>query len=652
MNLQQAVNLYIKSRKDYYQAGTSNLSDQDYDTLEDFIKKQDPDHPALAKIGHEPSPIWEKGIHNIPMGSLNKCTTTEEFEKWGQKFLNDTFVLQYKLDGLSLSLDYEKGKFIQAITRGDGLKGEIISSNVRLMRGFKENISDFSGSIRAEILIFKNNFERINSILSEEKKYSNARNAAAGISRRLDGMYCQYLNIIYYDILKPLSEDEKINELEKMGLPTPFCKKGSLKDMINIFEKIKNSREQIPFNIDGVVIKICSLETQKKLGSLNNKPKFQIAWKFDPPGAITELLHVSWEIGRTGNITPVAHFKPVDIEGTTVRNSTLHNIAEIHKLKIGIGDIITIVKRGDIIPKIESVLEHHNKPIEIPTRCPCCNEILVNDDTRLMCVNDICDAKNFQRIMNFIKITKIEGFGGALAEKLYDIGKLRSISDIFSLKQEDIAGIEGWGERSARNILANLALLRHSLDPITFLASMGIPTLSTSTAEDLWAKYGSINKILGATIEDICTIKGYSTVSATKIVQGLRFWAPQIQAILGQIELQIVSSGGRLAGKSFCFTGEMSQPRSFFQGLVTKHGGKNDPTVTKTTTYLVCNENKGSSKSRKAEQCGVKIINEQQFLDLLGETTPKKPKLVTVSMFEEDKQENIFNNLKKGDESF
>lgn len=275
--------------------------------------------------------------------------------------------------------------------------------------------------------------------------------------------------------------------------------------------------------------------------------------------------------------------------------------------------------------------------IEIPTRCPCCNEILVNDGIRLMCVNDICDAKNFQRIVNFIKTTKIDGFGEALAEKLFDLGKLRSISDIFTLKKEDIAEIEGWGERSAGTILANLTLLRHSLDPTTFLASMGIPSISTSTAEDLWTKYSSVDKILEATVEDICTIKGYSTISATKIVQGLKFWTPQIRAVLGQIKLRVASSsGGKLANQSFCFTGEMSQPRSFFQGLVTKHGGKNDSTVTKITTYLVCNENKGSSKSRKAEQYGVKIINESQFMGLIGEIISQKPKLVTKSLFDDE----------------
>jgi DNA ligase (NAD+) len=272
--------------------------------------------------------------------------------------------------------------------------------------------------------------------------------------------------------------------------------------------------------------------------------------------------------------------------------------------------------------------------IEVPTRCPSCGELLVNNEIQIHCVNEYCDARIFQRIMNFIKVTKIDGFGEALVEKLWALGKLRSISDIFLLKQEDIANIEGWGERSAGNILTNLALLRYSLDPVTFLASMGIPSLSTSTAEDLWKKYGSIPKIMSATVEDISTMDGYSNISAKKIVKGLEIYWQQIHGVLKHITLQeSKSAGGKLAGQSFCFTGEMSQPRSFFQNLVTKHGGKNDSTVTKTTTYLVCNENKGSSKSRKAEQYGVKIINEQQFMGLIEESVPKK--LTLNSLFEE-----------------
>lgn len=629
----------------YYNSGHSLISDQEYDSIRATLKAVDPEHPYFEKVGEKPSSLWEKATHEIPMGSLDKVHTEQEFIKWAEKFPGENFIIQPKMDGLSLGEKYENWKLFQAITRGDGVTGEDITVNVRKMRLFQEpkaspikQLDEGSFSARCEIILSKDDLERINStILEKNDTYKNCRNAASGISRRLDGKHCKFLTRYYYDILTPhpLDEYAKIHLLKTMGFPSLPYALGDIKMVISTFNHFKETRDKLGFNIDGVVVKINSWKKQQELGSNKGRPRGQIAWKFDPPGAATYLRRVTWEVGRTGVITPLGWVEPVEIDGSTISKVTLHNIAEIKRLGIGIDDLVMIIKAGDIIPKTASVLEHQNKPLEIPTRCPCCNEILVNDDIRLMCVNDFCDAKNFQRIVNFIKTTKIDGFGEALAEKLFDAGKLRLLSDFFKLKAEDISGIEGWGEKSASTILANVGGLR-SMDPATFLASMGIPSLSTSTAEDLWAKYGDIEKILQATVEDICTIKGYQEVSATKIVEGLKFWAPQIKNILEHVELKMSSGGGKLTGQSFCFTGEMSQPRSFFQGLVTKHGGKSDSTVTKTTTYLVCNENKGSSKSKKAEQYGVKIINEQQFLDIAGEIIPQKPKLVTKSLFDEE----------------
>jgi DNA ligase (NAD+) len=274
--------------------------------------------------------------------------------------------------------------------------------------------------------------------------------------------------------------------------------------------------------------------------------------------------------------------------------------------------------------------------LQIPTHCPACGTLLINDNIRLMCPGDSCVGKNFQRILNFIRVIKIDSFGESLAEKLYEQGKLTNLADIFTLTKEDISSIGGWGEKSAETIMVNIKGLK-KMNPAIFLSALGIPSLSTSTAEDLWKKYGSMDALKGASIEDICTIKGYSTISATKIVEGLKLFDDQISEILNHVELLDISKGGKFSGLAFCFTGEMSQPRSYFQGLVTKMGGKNDSTITKATTFLVCNENKGSSKSRKAEQFGVKIINEAQFLEMVGEVleTEKKPKLVTKSLFEE-----------------
>ena len=463
----------LELKESYYQGNGSDLTDQEYDALEEAFKKMEPNHPFFSTVGYNCKSIWEQAEHSIPMGSLFKINSEEDFIKWSDKFKNILLCLQYKIDGLSVSLDYKDGVFERAITRGNGFSGEIISPNVLMMTGLKFKVPEiFNGSIRAEIVLFKEKFNKLNDLLAE--KYSNPRNAAAGISRRLDGKYSQYLTLVCYDITGSMDEQDKIEKLKKWGFYTTPCSTGSIKDIISYFNDLKEKRVNLEFNIDGAVVKICSTSIQNDLGSVDNRPKGQIAWKFDPPSAATYLNRVTWECGRTGVITPLGWVEPVEIDGSTISKVTLHNVAEIKRLRIGLEDLVNLTKRGDIIPKIESVLEHKNVPIEIPTRCPTCNEVLVNDDIKLMCVNDICSAKNFLRIMNFIKVNKIDSFGESLAEKLFESGKLVYISDIFNLKTEDISGIEGWGEKSAETIIKNINGIK-KMPPAVFLASLGIP---------------------------------------------------------------------------------------------------------------------------------------------------------------------------------
>ena len=639
--LNEIAKKLLKADTAYYNTGHPIMTDQEYDSLRETLKAYDSKHPYFEKVGDKPSSLWEKATHDIFMGSLEKVHTEEDFLKWAEKFKNETFIIQPKIDGLSLSQRFDGGLFVQAITRGDGITGEDITPNVQKMYGFVKTpvpdldkfktSSDFS--VRCEIVLNQEDLERINSV-SDEDPYKNCRNAASGISRRLDGKFCKYLGMICYDVSAILDEDEKIEFLKKLGFFVVPCVTGNIEKMIEVYNKFKKEeRDRLPYGIDGMVIKINSWEKQKELGLVNNRPKGQIAWKFDPPSAATILREVTWEVGRTGVVTPLGHVEPVEIDGSTIQKVTLHNIAEIKRLGIGIGDLVMLVKRGDIIPKIETVIEHKNTPIAIPVKCPACKSVLDNNEIQLFCNNDSCPAKNFQRIMNFIKAAKIDNFGEALVERFYDMGKIRSIADIFTLKKEDISGLEGWGEKSADTIISNINS-RKKMDPAIFLASMGIPTLSDKTAEDLIKKFGTLDRTRTATVKEISTIKGYSTVSANSIVSGLKSFEKQITEVLKHIEFQI-QAGGKLLGKSFCFTGEMTKPRSFYQSLVTKHGGKNDSSVTKTTSYLVCNEDKGSSKSRKAEQYGISIITEQLFMELVGETLPNKPKLVPNSLFDE-----------------
>ena len=631
------VEKMVKAREAYYNTGTSVMSDQEYDALEASLVQHDPLNPILEKVGHTPSETWVKGQHNIPMGSLEKGHSQQDIRKWAKKYKDQKFIMQLKLDGLSVSLDYEGEVFKRALVRGDGVEGEDISDNVRLMKNFKEDI-EYGGpevSVRAEMIISKEDFERINLSLSEKDKYSNPRNAASGISRRLDGKYCKYIQLIFYDISEPVDEDKKLEMLEFIGLPIPSPHKiGDLETIISAFEKFKLIRPTLPFDIDGVVVKVCSNAVQQAEGAIRNRPKAQRAWKFEPPGAVTTLLKVVWDVGRTGVVTPLAWLEPVQIEGSKISRVTLHNVDFIKKSNIGINDLIMLEKAGDVIPYFRSVIEHKGMPVEIPTHCPCCHAELVNDGIKLMCPNDACPRKNFNRILNWIKVAEIDTFGESLAEELSMVGKLNKIADLYRLTRQDISDLEGWGDLSADTIIKNIDKIR-ILKPTVFLAALGIPKISGSTAEELLKAFGSIESLMEKSVEDIIKLKGFSDVSANNVVAGIAKYKDEICDLLTIVSLEDKKeASGKLSGMSFVFTGAMVQPRSFYQKLVEKNGGKNLSTVTKETTYLVCNENKGSSKSVKAEQFGVKIISEQEFLDIVGVGIPKAgPTIESLPLF-------------------
>lgn len=640
MDLSKTIKKIIEADRAYYSTGHTIMTDQEYDALKDYIKKEDPDHPILAKVGSTPSSAWEKCEHEMRMGSLNKVYTEEDARKWSQKFPNAIFTGQHKLDGLSISLVYRKSKLIRAVTRGNDKKGEVITPNVLRMKGVVPEIksTNFDGSIRAEILLPKKDFKRINECLPEDKQYSNPRNAAAGISRRFDGKFCQYLCVAPYDFVYHVpfelefnleeDEDEKMKQLNHMGFKVTGQSVGDIEEMIKTYNYIKSARENYPFGIDGVVIKVCSRDIQKKLGLSRGRPRAQIAWKFDPPGAITQIKEVTWDVGRTGVVTPLAWVNPVEIDGSVIGKATLHNVAEIARLSVGIGDMVMLVKAGDIIPKITSVIEHNSpkKVIEIPTHCPACSSELENNGTQLFCRFEGCPRKNFQKILNYIKVTKIDNFGEALIDKLFESGKVQFIADIYILTEDDISEIEGWGKKSAAEIISNIQKTK-KMKPSILLSAVGIPGISYQTAEKLLKAFGSVNKIRIASESDIASLSGFSNKSATNIVSGMKTFGSQIHQLLEYIELTDDSENhsGSLSGMSFCFTGEMKHPRSYYQKVVEQNGGGNKSSVTKNLSYLVCNEDKGSTKSQKAHKYGVKVISEQEFFNLIGGESQSQP---------------------------
>jgi len=623
----------IKNAKKAYYEGSPTISDKEYDALEEALKAINPTHPILATVGHPPSSTRVKATHIIPMGSLQKIHTQEDFDSWVERAPDNDLVLQWKMDGSSISIEYSDSHFVRAITRGDGSEGEDISDNVPLMSGFQKVIQDFTGAVRCEVMMDKDTFEKLNDCLPEEDRYENTRMAAAGISRRLDGLYSNQLHLFAYDLSTdgPLKETDKLLLLKNMGFDTPEQWIGPPEFIKKAFKGLSEIRPTLRYSIDGAVVKIDDYDVQQALGWVDGRPKGQVAWKFEPPGAITQFIKETWDVGRTGVVTPLAHLEPVRIDGSTISKATLHNVAQIKRLGIGYGDTVMLTKRGDIIPAIEEVLEHKGKPIEIPTQCPACQSTLDNDGVRLFCRNDHCHGKTFYRILNWIKVAKIDGFGESLAAALRDLCCLNEIQDIYRLNGL-ISQLPGWGLNSEEKIIGKIQDSK-TMSAEVFLTALGIPGLSTKTAEDLLKAFKTLDGVRKASYDDVMALKGFAQISAYKVVDGLMKFSQEIDALLKIVTIASKAQG-KLSGKTFCFTGAMSQPRSVYQGLVTKHGGQNLSGVTKDLNYLVCNEDNGSSKSQKAAKLGTRIISEKDFLDMVGEESTQQPAMEMPSLFE------------------
>lgn len=650
------------ANRSYYNGRPPIMTDEEYDGLKNTLREIDPGHTLLSKVGYQPedNTPWKKASHQMPMGSLNNVFNEEDFRKWTTRFSPGTrFTAQPKLDGASLEIIYDSGLLKQGITRGDGTEGEDITRNVRKMVNVpgKLETSSYSGSIRGEILLSKDDFEAINEQLSEDEQYSNPRNAAAGICRRLDGKYSDRLLFLPYDMTYKMleeygidsqeDEDMKLEVLKNLGFKKPLQVIGDTDKMVEAYTEMGKRREQYPFNIDGVVIKVCSGKIQQEQGIVGGCPRAQIAWKFDPPGALTTFKEETWDVGRTGVITPLAWLEPVEIDGSTISKATLHNLDEIERLGIGRGDTVMVVKAGDIIPKITRVIEHRGNPIIIPTECPSCKSMLERDGPMLYCRNDLCPRKNMHRIMNFIKVAKIDGFGEALVNELLDKSRLPDgIRSIYSdLKTEHIADLEGWGEKTAKAIVGQIQKSR-GMKPVVFLAAMGVPGVSEKTAEELLQEFGSIQSLMAEVkdrdsfITHVKSMKGYGETSAISIQENLAKYANEILTLEPYLQLVEDTSEAKSEDTpSFCITGSLNKPKSFYQELIEKRGWGYSNSLTKDITYLVCNEDKGSSKSVKAKKYGTKIITEQELVELLGviqeefEITKKPGEVEEASLF-------------------
>ena len=630
--VEELEQLITKYQKSYYD-GEGEISDAEFDKLWDELKALDPNNAILHRVGAD-SGNFAKIQHIMPMGSQEKAANPEQFLAWAEKHQYDEYLVEYKLDGASLELQYEKGYLVRAVTRGDGTIGDDITANARKMGGvnaaiFKDGVLvPFTGGVRGEVIMT----HQVHKDYFSDK--ANCRNAANGLMKRKDGQGSEYLKLITYDALSTdgqtwfSNEEEKIKWLMDCGfnvVKLVICK--SADRVIAYRAKVMEERKSIEYDIDGLVIKERKINLED---ARRARPDHQIAFKFSLEEAVSTLRQVEWSING-GTYTPVAIFDEVELNGTKVQRASLANPDKMRQLGVRIGSHVVVVKRGEIIPKIESVVEEKNiETSEVPFPCTCevCGTKLVDEGSRLFCPNKECSKRVLHQLLKYQSVVDIRDLGVTLITSLFNDQRLKSISDIYTLTVEDLvpyflneesmeADKKSLGAQKVYNSIQSHRKMKLS----TFVGAFDIEGVAETSAEKLVAAgFNTLEKLLAAHEDHIASVPGFAEIMAHTIVEGLAENADEMRQLVAAGTISLETEGeGKLSGKSFCFTGELNtMKRADAEALVKKNGGSIKSSVTKDLSYLVTNDTtSGSSKNVKAAKFGIPIIDEKAFLELV-----------------------------------
>lgn len=630
--INELVSLIKRYQTSYYN-GEGEISDAEFDALWDELKNLDPENEILKKIGTD-SGNFAKLRHVMPMGSQEKAANPEQFLGWASKHVYDEYFVEFKLDGASLELQYEHGKLVHAVTRGDGTIGDDITVNAKKMNGVAAalfdlagNLIDYSGGIRGEVIMTHD---------VHKEKFSdkaNCRNAANGLMKRKDGEGCEYLKLIVYDAFSPSGnqpfndEESKVNWLKSCGfntVPLKICK--SPQEVIEYRSHIMDIRNQLEYDIDGLVIKERQINFQD---ASRARPDRQIAFKFSLEEAVTILRCVDWSVNG-GTYTPVAIFDEVELNGTKVQRASLANPDTMKALGVKIGCKVVVVKRGEIIPKIESVIHEDalcESPVVFPDKCECCGSKLIDNGSRLYCPNKKCSKRILHQLLKWVQVADIRDLGETLVTQLFEKGKVQSISDLYKLSAEDLTPFflneESLAAEKkslgAEKVAASIQNHR-KMSLAVFIAGFDIEGIGETSVEKLVAAgFNTLNALLNMTVEQASAVYGFAEILAKTAVDGLNENALEMRFLAENFVEIVQDSAGKLVGKSFCFTGELhSMKRNDAEALVKANGGTCKSSVTKDLSYLVTNDvSSGSSKNQKAVKFGIPVINEEQFFKML-----------------------------------
>ena len=637
----------------YYVYDAPEISDFEYDAMFDELKKLEEAHPEYdsptsptKRVGGAVLDKFEKVTHRNRMGSLDDVFSYEavsDFVADMKKYGDVTFSVEPKIDGLSVCLHYENGVFTQGATRGDGLVGENVTENLKTVGSIPLHLSKNVPllEVRGEVYMPKKSFEALNAAreVSGEPLFANPRNAAAGSLRQLDSKITaeRKLDIFVFNVQEAdgLSFETHTGSLKEMsGLGfrvIPYIKEAREADeIIEHIKYIGELRGDLPFDIDGVVIKVNELDMRPKIGENTGRPKWAVAYKFPPEAKLTKLTDITVQVGRTGVLTPLAVLEPVRLAGTTVRAATLHNIDFIRSKDIRIGDTVEVSKAGDIIPEVRRVelskRPAGTAPYEMPAFCPSCGEPVVRDDeAAVRCTNSACPAQLERNLIHFASrdAMNIDGMGPALVKLFIENGLIHDAADIYKLKAADIAQLERMGEKSAENLI-NAVQNSKSAGLDRLIYALGIRNIGQKAAAALADRYGSIDALFEATEEDLCQIQDFGNVMAEAVINF--FSHPQTRVLIDElkdagvaVEYEKKATSDKFAGLTFVLTGTLpTMTRDEAEAMIVQRGGKASSSVSKNTSYVLAGE-KAGSKLSKAEALGVTVIDEEEFLRMCEE---------------------------------
>jgi len=625
-NVIEKLEKLLTEAQDAYYTSTPIMDDSEYDALADELRTLDPTNAVLQRIGTTlKDSRLQKVQHSMAMGSLNKVNSEKEFRSWVDGTGSEKFVLQEKLDGLSVELVYKNGKFKVAISRGTGLEGEDVTHTVSKMKNVFEKLSSFTGSLRGEIIFTKSAFKKCFGDDSKKHGYSNPRNAAAGLARsKTVDPVTDKISVIYYDCdadnVNFEKEHHKIRFMENdLKVKCVTTKVVGLENAIEWYRFYEDARKGLDHEIDGLVFKVNSIEIQNKLGNTNNRPKGQIALKFSNEMRKTILKDVEWQVGLTGRITPVAVFQKVHIDGVDIVNASLHNVRNMEKLGVYPAAEVLVSRRNQVIPCLEQVIKPaKTNEFGYPKTCPICAANTKFEGEFLVCPDADCPAKKSGDIAKWVQVLEIDNVGDSFITAALKAKIIEDPADLYVLSEDTIALLDRQGPASAKKIVRNINKTRELPLP-KFLAALNIPNASVSTFEAL-AKGGfdSIDAVLNADWTEFLKVQGIGETTAQAVQRGLKNKRKLISKLLKNgvcIKRKVI---GKLTGKSFCFTGEISIKRPDAIKFVESLGGEVKSSVSMGLTYLIqSNPNSSSTKAQKARQYGTKVIGEKEFFDLV-----------------------------------